>query len=197
MYQVITTQIEPNTTHYRISKDGEALSTQAWINTLRNDRSGLEFFVDILRNSPYEAYFWELRPVTATTIAEDVEFVLVESKSLARITANSRDFQEHFVTEEEVVAFPNLRGDAQLVVPTPQSDASAYGHLAAFVRQAPPEQVHAFWQRVSEEYQQAIGAAPKWLSTSGLGVYWLHVRIDSRPKYYQHRAFRQWPLLSE
>ena len=28
-----------------------------------------------------------------------------------------------------------------------------------------------------------------WMSTSGLGVYWLHVRLDSRPKYYQFAEF--------
>ena len=34
---------------------------------------------------------------------------------------------------------------------------------------------------------------PVWTSTSGLGVYWLHVRLDSRPKYYQHQPFKKWP----
>lgn len=35
---------------------------------------------------------------------------------------------------------------------------------------------------------------PVWISTSGLGVPWLHVRIDDRPKYYQHAPYRTWPL---
>ena len=29
-----------------------------------------------------------------------------------------------------------------------------------------------------------------WLSTSGLGVYWLHVRLDSYPKYYTYRPYK-------
>jgi hypothetical protein len=28
-----------------------------------------------------------------------------------------------------------------------------------------------------------------WLSTSGLGVAWLHIRLDSTPKYYQHQPY--------
>jgi len=28
------------------------------------------------------------------------------------------------------------------------------------------------------------------LSTAGMGVYWLHVRLDTRPKYYQHTPYR-------
>ena len=32
--------------------------------------------------------------------------------------------------------------------------------------------------------------APAWVSTSGLGVSWLHIRIDTRPKYYSYAPFR-------
>jgi hypothetical protein len=30
-----------------------------------------------------------------------------------------------------------------------------------------------------------------WISTSGLGVPWVHVRLDSYPKYYQYRPYAQ------
>jgi hypothetical protein len=42
--------------------------------------------------------------------------------------------------------FPNLGGDAIMVVPCPFTSPSAYGHLAAFVRQAPEAQWHALWR---------------------------------------------------
>lgn len=32
---------------------------------------------------------------------------------------------------------------------------------------------------------------PIWLSTSGLGVYWLHMRLDRRPKYYTYEPFKE------
>jgi hypothetical protein len=32
-------------------------------------------------------------------------------------------------------------------------------------------------------------AKPVWFSTSGMGVAWLHFRLDRRPKYYTYRAF--------
>jgi len=34
---------------------------------------------------------------------------------------------------------------------------------------------------------------PLWVSTSGLGVAWLHVRLDARPKYYQYTPYREQP----
>jgi hypothetical protein len=36
-----------------------------------------------------------------------------------------------------------------------------------------------------------LSARPLWLSTSGLGVAWLHVRLDSRPKYYSYAPYRR------
>ena len=67
---------------------------------------------------------------------------------------------------------------------------SAYGHLAAFVREAPQAQRHTLWQVVGAALDERIGVRPTWLSTSGLGVSWLHVRLDSRPKYYQYEPYR-------
>ena len=34
-----------------------------------------------------------------------------------------------------------------------------------------------------------IDAHPVWLSTAGHGVAWLHVRLDSQPKYYRYRPY--------
>ncbi len=69
----------------------------------------------------------------------------------------------------------------------------AGAHLGLFSREAPPEQQHELWRQVGEAASRRLQGAPGrpfWVSTSGLGVYWTHVRVDERPKYYQHAAFR-------
>ena len=40
-----------------------------------------------------------------------------------------------------------------------------------------------------EENLISAGGSPRWLSTSGLGISYLHVRIDKRPKYYSHQEY--------
>ena len=105
-------------------------------------------------------------------------------------------FREHFARDEDgdgVVAFDNLGGDATLVVPCPLASPDAYAHLAAFVRKAPAPQVHALFRRVAEESLARLSARPLWLSTAGMGVYWLHVRLDARPKYYRHAPYKTPP----
>eukprot|EP00614_Pseudopedinella_elastica_P018899 CAMPEP_0172646364 /NCGR_PEP_ID=MMETSP1068-20121228/240204_1 /TAXON_ID=35684 /ORGANISM="Pseudopedinella elastica, Strain CCMP716" /LENGTH=345 /DNA_ID=CAMNT_0013460621 /DNA_START=347 /DNA_END=1385 /DNA_ORIENTATION=- len=96
-----------------------------------------------------------------------------------------------------VASFANLGGDSYLVAPSPvESPPRPYPHLAAFLANAPPQQVAKLWRTVAgvvlTRAEQVAGAAnrPFWLSTSGLGVYWLHVRIDRRPKYYTHLPYK-------
>src|SRR5262249_10126724 len=120
------------------------------------------------------------------------EFVLLDAPGLAR-KPEPEAFAEHFgdASQPGVVEFPNLGKDAVMVVPCPVGPPSAYGHLAAFVREAPEAQKHALWELVGAAMVRRLGAAPVWLSTAGAGVAWLHVRLDDRPKYYGHRPYRE------
>lgn len=99
-------------------------------------------------------------------------------------------FAAHFRDDASAVAFDNLGGDARLVAPCPGTDGAAYQHLAAFVRAAPADAAHALIARVGEEVLRVRGDAPRWVSTAGDGVAWLHVRLDARPKYYVHAPYR-------
>ena len=146
------------------------------------------FFIALLADAPFDAYFWETPPLTQATLARPFEFVLVQAPSLANVPA-----ERNYFNNESVVDFPNLGGDAHLVVPCPQALRDDFAHLAAFSRRAPLAQQHQFWQRVGTAVTNQVGERPLWVSTSGLGVYWLHVRLDSRPKYYTFRPYREWP----
>ena len=70
-----------------------------------------------------------------------------------------------------------------------------YGHIANFVRGAPDGQRVRFWNKVGQVFRAAVAqkqTRPIWLSTEGSGVPWLHVRMDSRPKYYHPAEFKPW-----
>ena len=117
----------------------------------------------------------------------------VESLALKALRPDPSPFRRQFEArpEESVLTFPNLGGDAVLVVPAPISPADSYVHLARFLRGAPKVQVDRFWMRAGEAMADRISDQPLWLSTAGLGVSWLHLRLDSRPKYYRHLAYRR------
>jgi hypothetical protein len=90
-----------------------------------------------------------------------------------------------------------LRSDATMVSPCEAAGTSldTYTHLAAFLRGAPQEQIDTLWQTVGSAVAAELidrGNSPLWVSTAGGGVAWLHVRLDSRPKYYKHAPYRVW-----
>lgn len=74
-----------------------------------------------------------------------------------------------------------------------------YAHLLSFLRgtHVPEAQKLRLLQRVAqvtlekchENEQQEEKEKLVWLSTSGLGVSWLHVRVEDRPKYYTHTDY--------
>ena len=84
----------------------------------------------------------------------------------------------------------NIRQDAIFIVPITVTKESNFSHIGKFVRTAAKDQIHEFWEKVGISYEKVISNKPKWLSTAGLGVYWLHVRIDSRPKYYKFDSYK-------
>lgn len=149
-------------------------------------------FNDWLAEAPYPAFRWETPSVTTATITRSFEFVLLDTPGLAP-HPDPDAFAEHFQdpSNDGVVEFKNLGGDATLIVPLPLAPASAYGHLASFVREAPAQQRDTLWRLVGDAMTRRLGRKPVWLSTAGAGVSWLHVRLDARPKYYHFKPYCQ------
>ncbi len=136
----------------------------------------------------FTAFRWETPPVASATLHRPFEFVLRDSPGLA-VRPDPKPFAAHFGAGD-VATFPNLGGDAVLVVPCPRGPAGHYAHLAAFARGVPEGQRHALWAAVGAAMTRRVGTRPVWLSTAGAGVAWLHVRLDDVPKYYGHAPYR-------
>ncbi len=174
-----------------LTRDDQRLCMQDVLNAWQKDETFNTWFNTLLSKAPYRAFRWETPAVTANTLSMPFEFVLIDSPSLDR-KPDQQAFAEHFRTRDKsVISFSNLGGDAVMVVPCPIAEPIAYGHLAAFVRQAPAAQQQELWVQVGRAMQQRVNAQPVWLSTAGAGVAWLHVRLDDRPKYYHHNPYRQ------
>ena len=171
-----------------ISRDTARLSYGEVIALWRDDPEFRSYFTSLLADSPFDAYRWETPCVTAATLTRDFEFVLIRSNTLAR-AVDATAFRSHFDAETDVVTFSNLSGDAVMVVPCPVSELSVYGHLASFIRTGPEDQRHQLWCSVAAAMSDRVSDRPVWLSTAGMGVSWLHVRLDNRPKYYAYSPY--------
>ena len=175
--------------HVVATEAGEALSFAAVLERWRDDPEFTDGFCRVIADCAYAAVFFETPAMTADGLGRAFEFVLLDAPSLARVRADARAFARHLRDADEVASFANLGGDAVLVAPCDRGADCA--HLASFTRSAGVGQQRALWRAVAEAYAEALGSGTRrWLSTSGLGVYWLHVRVDVRPKYYSYAPYR-------
>ena len=178
---------------YGVRRDEVALTFSEVIQLWKSDRNFRSYYTQLLAESPFSAYRWETPGLTHAALHQSFEFVLVNSPEFSSRKTDNGTFDDFFTKDDAdngVISFANLRGDATLVVPSPRTNHDAYGHLAAFLRNAPRQQLDSLWQVVGNTIESRISETPVWLSTAGGGVAWLHVRLDSRPKYYSYAPYR-------
>src|SRR6185312_6683171 len=101
------------------------------------DDSFCAAFAKALIEAPMSAYFWETPPLTRDSADRPFECVLKHAPGLARLRADAAPFAAQLAAAQgDVVAFGNLGGDADLVVPRDRGEGADYAHLARFLRTA-------------------------------------------------------------
>ena len=184
-----TTEDIPKGRRVRIYSGEDAVSFRSYLELLEHDQDFGRWYTELLAGVKFNAFFWEHPPLCNANIDSAAEFVLLDSPTLAGLSPNLAPFKTYFNRESDIVSFHSLGGDAFLIAPTPSEPLTACVHLAAFVRNAAETQIERLWQETGRAMRQTLGDQYLWLSTSGLGVAWLHIRLDSYPKYYQHRPY--------
>jgi hypothetical protein len=193
MYDATVENVQPDRVlRYSLTRDGAALTYSDVLDLWQTDAEFRNYYTRLLAESPFPAFRWETPALRKSTTHQEFQFVLLNSPGFSTRKTDQKTYENYFTTDDTdggIVSFINLGGDARLVVPSPRTDINVYGHLAAFVRHAPKLQLDAFWRVVGTSVKSEISDNPLWLSTAGGGVAWLHVRLDSRPKYYGYSPY--------
>lgn len=190
MWTKVDIQNEQSVQRFRLKEKDNFISHRQFLTLLSENEEFIRWYNRLLADSEFDAFFWENKPMTEQNLDHDYECTLVESGLLSRVSPDTTTFDSYFEDDSDVVQFPNLGGDARLIVPCPVAEDSVYTQIGNFVRDAPDHQVQNLWKHVGNEMLNQVQKEPRWLSTSRLGVYWLHVRIDSVPKYYQTEEYK-------
>ena len=171
----------------------------------------------VIASSPFDSVLFETPGCNwINSATKPMEFALVNEPRLKAFAESNPDrhaFEEYFTSQlcsnendggssgpiATVCAFPNLGRDASLISPLPLSgiNEATYSHLTSFIRNAPPEQINQFWKvsaktfmdELKHRHERMNEHVGTWFSTNGMGVAWLHLRIDSVPKYYSYEPF--------
>lgn len=173
----------------------EPLGRVAFYEALRDEPALRAALSAALLASGLPAVAWETAPLSRRAGARPMEQRVLPHPALARAEADPRPFAEHIASgagTEEVRWFENYGADARLVVPCAPRPGCPFGHLIAFLGAASASQEDGLWQLVGRLACEHVARseAPLWVSTAGMAVSWLHVRLDLRPKYYRTEALR-------
>lgn len=160
------------------------------------------------------AIFWECVPITKYEFdKKGFEFVVLPAYELNKRIVDIQPFNEYFTNnykqESTIIAIDNIDKSSRLVIPCPNSkiieqintkelnmnDLQHMTHLNIFLKYSQENIKYDLWKKVSEEMlirinNQSDDYKKIWLSTSGLGVSWLHIRLDSYPKYYNYQEYK-------
>lgn len=186
-------ELAPAVRRCRLRDEAGWLTHAQVFDALQRVDAAADSFSAMILAPGFDAVFWEMPALNRDCVAREFECVVVDGTALAGARPNPHPFRACFRSGQAVAGFENLGGDAFLVAPAPAGDAD-YAHLAAFLRNAPQTLQREFWSTLAAAVISRLDVKPLWVSTSGLGVAWLHARLDRQPKYYTYAPYRRWPV---
>lgn len=153
---------------------------------LMTDKKYILKFIKILQEIPFEYYVLQTPCFQKNNL---FEFVIINKPELKKMKLNTTVYKKYF-NNNKVTSFLNLTGDTTLIVPQILSnvDKNIYLNISTFSKNAPINQQILLWKKVIDEIKKCKHKC--FLSTHGLGIGWLHIRIDESPKYYLYDNYK-------
>jgi hypothetical protein len=137
------------------------------------------------------AFFWETSPISNNS-TDNYSENFIETSAFNGVRQNYLAFLNHIKKSKNkyTVSFNNLSGSSLLIIPYPKNGKN-FTSLKDFIDNASDTHQKQFWKCVAIRVEQMLKNHNKvWVSTHGTGVPYLHVRIDTNPKYYQTIKFK-------
>jgi hypothetical protein len=111
---------------YTLHLESRPATVHDFLEALRTDPEFRSYFNSQLSEAPYKAFRWETPAITRKSTGQPFEFVLLDAPKLLR-KPDPEAFAEHFArAQSAITTFPNLGGDAIMVVPCPRGEPKAY-----------------------------------------------------------------------
>lgn len=138
-------------------------------------------------------FIWQTSVLDAKERNEYREIII--PKRFVHKSEYSGPFNEHITKkgnqkEKYAIGFWNVSRDAYLIIPKPRTRKN-FQSLFHFSKNASTLQLRKFWIRVATEIRKMLKMYSKvYVNVEGSAVAYLHVRIDTKPKYYKREWFK-------
>jgi hypothetical protein len=155
-----------------------AASAKTWTEVIKDWKKG--------ENLPQikSSVFWETSRIHSGGESEFIQKVKPATKHLPmKMRADSTAFRKYLDGATTPVKFSNLDKSAVLV--SPPDNGKNFSHIATFYKNSTAQEKKDLWKKVAKAAEKEMKKGKDvFVSTHGTNVPWLHVRIESKPKYY-------------
>ena len=136
-------------------------------------------------------FLWRTSVINSKVNKKYKEEFLEDIRLESHTRQDLQTFKEHFKKNNKyAISFPNLSKDTVLVVPQPRQ-GKQFTNLYYFMKNASVVQQKELWKLVVKEVRKMLQKHENiWVSSQGLGIDYLHVRICSFPKYYENSKLK-------
>ncbi len=191
-YKRVSGSENKNTLH--IYSNGNPLSFKDVIARWKKDEEFHDFYRDLLIEFGGTGCFWEHPPISKFNENDTYEVTIIKTSSFEGRLADCTPFLSQVTNNEKFISFENLSKSAKLLIPNPNVFDNNCRDLIEFLTNAERRDISVFFVRIGSliDEEISVDSSYRYLSTHGLGVIWLHVRLDLRPKYYHHRPYKIW-----
>ena len=155
--------------------------------------------IHILQTTPFKYYMLRAYPSINT---DTFKFYLIDkTEKLSKMKPDTKTYKKYFDSnknikniknkKENYSTFLNLSGETILTVPKIipkilKKNKKAYLNISTFSKNVPIKYQIELWKEVFKQLEKCFKISKKcYLNTHGLGIGWLHIRIDKTPKYYK------------
>lgn len=183
------------------------ITVHQWLRTMNGPTAAENAMAitEIMETVEFDQVYFECPAMSHATSKENqFEFVLIDAPEIVKFV-NSRagqrsmdSFRDIFAgnTRGMALSFMNISKESWLVAPRkdPEREQRTYTHLKPFAEGANENEIVALWGELCRKLNELMEEDKQrsyYLSTNGLSVAWLHIRIDETPKYYNYQKYRE------
>lgn len=181
---------------FQFTRNGSNVSFEEMFQLWQSPQD-IQHYLSGIKSLGFDQFYWEHPALTKKQLHLPYECMVLKTDHFNRRTIDTASFSTYLQKDNLVAVFDNLGRNARLVVPTLKSNREHYKHLGAFLKSAPEEQVKALFHAIGKTITEELNNGKTiWLSTAGLGVIWLHIRLDTTPKYYKTKTYKDAAFLN-
>lgn len=169
---------------FQIMINDEYLTCCEFFKLLGNDDFN-QFFINILKPIDFH-YFLEMNGFSLNK-EQIFEFVIIKTDSFNNLITNGSSFEKYLKNKIDAISFTSPSGTI-LLIPGMLKDKKTYLDISNFIKYASKSQIVHFFKKVSDlvlncQFDKI------YVSTHGLDVHYLHLRISETPRYYSYTPY--------